>query len=266
MITKIATRRVFVVILVFFFIIIRNEGCCTNGTREVLIPDPQSSSIPSDLQKTPSSVTGDRAPLDVVDSADDNDDRCNGSDYQATTAWICRNHYVTDQSPPPAETSGITTEIRTERREEEEEEDDDDKDSFTLGDTIVGLTFEAAVFVMVSSFQPRGNSSLLATWSPSWSMSLPPPPPSLLSSSASLPITMAWVAIVFGLTVSLIARMMLRRGHTTAANVCKYACILSVAVAFFSMTSVFVADRFAWVLWVAGGVLLLVFAYSISQR
>ncbi|XP_058221385.1 uncharacterized protein LOC131331455 [Rhododendron vialii] len=263
MITKIATHRVLVVLLVFFFIIIiRNEGCCTNGTIEVLIPDPQSSSIPSDLLKTPSSVTGDRAPLDVVDSEDDNNDRCDGSDHQATTAWICRNHYFTDQSPPPAVTSGITTEIRTEGREEE---DDDDKDSFTLGDTLVGLTFEAAVFLMVSSFQPRGNSSLLATWSPSWSMS-PPPPPSLSSSSASLPITMAWVAIVFGLTVSLIARMMLRRGHTTAANVCKYACILSVAVAFFSMTSVFVADRFAWVLWVAGGVLLLVFAYSISRR
>lgn len=278
MITKIATHRVLAVFILLAVSVsvtslakAAEEDCCTlsqgtNGTREALIPDPQSSSIPSDLLKTPSSVTGDRAPLDVVvDSEDDNDDRCDGSDHQATAARICRNHYVTDQSPPPAVTSGITTEIRTEGREEE---DDDDKDSFTLGDTLVGLTFEAAVFLMVSSFQPRGNSSLLATWSPPWSMSPPPPlpPPSLSSSSASLPITMAWVAIVFGLTVSLIARMLLRRGHTTAANVCKYACILSVAVAFFSMTSVFVADRFAWVLWVAGGVLLLVFAYSISQR
>ncbi|KAG5546015.1 hypothetical protein RHGRI_018252 [Rhododendron griersonianum] len=224
------------------------EGCGTlsqgtNGTREVLIPDPQSSSIPSDLLTTPPSVTDDhRAPLDVVNEDDD----CCGN-HQATAAWI----------------------YRTEGREEDED-GDDDKDSITLENTLVGLTFEAAVFLMVSSFQPRGNSSLLATWSPSWSpswsMSPPAPPPSLSSSSASLPITMAQVAIVFGLTVSLIARMMLRRGHTTAANVCRYACILSAAVAFFSMTSVFVADPYAWALWVAGGILLLVFSYSIAQR
>ncbi|KAI8552380.1 hypothetical protein RHMOL_Rhmol06G0262100 [Rhododendron molle] len=176
------------------------EGCGTlsqgtNGTREVLIPDPQSSSIPSDLLTTPPSVTDDhRAPLDVVDEDDD----CCGN-HQATAAWI----------------------YRTEGREEEE--DDDDKDSITLENTLVGLTFDAAVFLMVSSIQPRGNSSLLATWSPSWSPSWsmsPPPPPPLSLSSASLPITMARVAIVIGLTFSLIAQMMLRRGHTTAANVC----------------------------------------------
>ncbi|KAF7112713.1 hypothetical protein RHSIM_RhsimUnG0201200 [Rhododendron simsii] len=147
----------------------------TNGTREDLIPNPHSSSIPSDLLTTHSSVTGDSAPLDVVDD--------DGGDHQATAGWI----------------------RGTEGREEE-----DDK---TLGNTLVGLTFEAAVFLMVSSFQPRG-------------------------------------------------RMMLRRGHTGAAIVCTYACILSVAVAFFSMTYVFVADSVAWVVWAAGGILLFVIAYT----
>ncbi|KAG5546005.1 hypothetical protein RHGRI_018242 [Rhododendron griersonianum] len=208
----------------------------TNGTREALIPDPQSSSIPSDFLTTHSSVTGDSALLDVVD-----DDGC---DHQATAAWICG----------------------TEGREEE-----DDKKEFTLGNTLVGLTFEDAVFLMVSSFHPRGNTSLLASlspsWSPSWPMSpLPSPPSSLSSSSALCPLSMARVAILFGLTVHLIGRMMLRRGHTGAAIVCTYACFLSVAVAFFSMMYVFVADSFAWAVWAAGGILLLVMVYTIAQR
>lgn len=211
-----------------------SEG--TNGTREALIPDHQSSSIPSDLLTTPSSGDSPRA-LDVIDSDDDD-----GCDHQATAAWICQT-------------------------------EEDDKDSFALGNTLVGLTFEAAVFLMLSSFQPRGNTSLLASlspsWSPSWPMSplpSPPPPPSSLSSSSALcPISMARVAILFGLTVHLIGRMMLRRGHTGAAIVCTYACFLSVAVAFFSMMYVFVADSFAWAVWAAGGILLLVMAYTITQ-
>ncbi|KAF7112508.1 hypothetical protein RHSIM_RhsimUnG0222500 [Rhododendron simsii] len=228
----------------------------TNGTREVLIPDPQSSTIPSDLLTTHSSVTGDSAPLDVVDSSVTGDSTPldvvddDGCVHEATAAWICG----------------------TEGREEE-----DDKKEFTLENTLVGLTFEVAVFLMVSRFQPRGNTSLLASlspfWSPSWPMSpLPPPPPpppppsSLSSSSASFPLFMAHVAILFGLTVRLIGRMMLRRGHTGAAIACTYACILAVAVAFFSMTYVFVDDSFAWVVWAAGGILLLVMAYTIAQR
>ncbi|KAF7115270.1 hypothetical protein RHSIM_RhsimUnG0060300 [Rhododendron simsii] len=221
----------------------------TNGTREGLIPDPQSTSIPPDLLATHSSVTGDSAPLDVVD-----DDGC---DHQATAAWICG----------------------TEGREEE-----DDTKEFTLENTLVGLTFEAAVLLMVSRFQARGNTSLLVSWSPSWPMSPlpssssssssspsssplpPPPPPSLSLSSASFPLSMAHAAISFALTVRLIGRMMLQRGHTGAAIVCSYACILSVAVGFLSMTYVFVADSFAWVVWAAGGILLLVMAYTIAQR
>ncbi|KAF7112689.1 hypothetical protein RHSIM_RhsimUnG0203800 [Rhododendron simsii] len=172
----------------------------TNGTREVLIPDPQSSTIPSDLLTTHSSVTGDSAPLDVVDSSVTGDSTPldvvddDGCVHEATAAWICG----------------------TEGREEE-----DDKKEFTLENTLVGLTFEVAVFLMVSRFQPR---------------------------------------------VRLIGRMMLRRGHTGAAIACTYACILAVAVAFFSMTYVFVDDSFAWVVWAAGGILLLVMAYTIAQR
>lgn len=245
MITKIGILIIFVSVSVIWLAKAAAQGggtlsMGTNETREALIPDPQSSSIPSDLLTTHSSVTGYSSPVDVID-----DDGC---DHQATAAWI----------------------YGTERREEEE----DDKDSFALGNTLVGLTFEAAVFLMVSSFHPRGNTSLLASlspsWSPSWPMSplpsSPPPPPSLSSSLDSFPLSMARVAILFGLTVHLIGRMMLRRGHTGAAIVCTYACILSVAVAFFSMTYVFVADSFAWVVWAAGGILLRVMAYTIAQR
>ncbi|KAG5546004.1 hypothetical protein RHGRI_018241 [Rhododendron griersonianum] len=211
---------------------------------------PQGSNASHEVLTTPSSVTADRAPLDVVDSGGQDDDSCGGGDYQATAAGIHRNDCVAEFPPHHVDVPALTGEINTgtstdQIRTEERVEDEDEKDFFKFGNTLVGLTFEAAVALMVSSFQPRGNLSLLATWSPSRSTSSPPPPatPSLLTLSASFPIIMVrlaivlgftvnligWlmfrrgrVAIVFGFTVSLTGWMMLRRGRVTAANFCRF--------------------------------------------
>ncbi|KAF7116809.1 hypothetical protein RHSIM_RhsimUnG0013500 [Rhododendron simsii] len=175
----------------------------TDGFDEVLIPDNQSS-IPSDVQTTRSSVTGDGATLGDVDTDGEDDDPCGCyGDHQFTAAGICPNDYVAGfpphhvdfqidacPCPCPALTMEITTEIRT---EEWVEEDVDDVDDDKFGNSLVGLTFEDAVALMVSSFQPRVDLS------------------SFLN-------TMARVAIVFDLTVSLIGWMLLRIGHPRAAN------------------------------------------------
>lgn len=218
----------------------------TDGSNEG-IPDNQSS-IPSDVQTMRSSVTGDGAPLGDVnpDRVDDDPCGCYG-DHQSTAAGICPNDYVAgfpphhvdvqiDACPCPCPAlGGITTEIRT---EEWVEEDDVDDDKF--GNSLVGLTFEDAVALMVSSFQPRDDLS------------------SFLN-------TMAPVAVVFDLTVSLIGWMLLRIGHPRAANYFRrYAGFFSVAVAFFSMTYTFVPDCLAWAVWAAAGALALGFAYSLA--
>ncbi|KAF7112505.1 hypothetical protein RHSIM_RhsimUnG0203400 [Rhododendron simsii] len=257
-----------VVLLVAALVSTANAGCTlpqgTNGSHdhEVLVPGHQSS-IPSDLLTTPPSVTADRAPLDVVNSGGQDDDSCSGADYQARATGIHRNdclgefppHHV-DVPAVTGEISSSTDQIRTEERVEDD--DDDEKDSFKVGNTMA---------LMVSSFQPRGNLSLLATWSRSWSplWSTPSPPPtSSWSSSASFPVTMARFG--FGFAVSLIGWIMLRRGHRTAANFFRDAGFFSVAVAFFSMTCMFVPDHLARAVLAAAGVLALVFAYSLGER
>ncbi|KAF7116883.1 hypothetical protein RHSIM_RhsimUnG0012200 [Rhododendron simsii] len=225
------------------------EACYSHGTfygsHELLIPDRQSS-IPSDVPTTPPSATGDRAPLDVVNSDGEDDDPCgDGGDHPATAAGICRNDCVAELLCP-----ALTT------------------------------------LVTLLNFQPRGDSSLSDTWSPSRSTSSPPPPPtSSLSPSASFPIIMVQLAFLFGFTVnligwlmfrrgrveivlgfavSLIGWMMLRRGWVTAANFCRCVGLFLVAVGFFSMTYRFVPDHLAWAARAAAAVLALVFAYSLG--
>ncbi|KAF7113058.1 hypothetical protein RHSIM_RhsimUnG0165100 [Rhododendron simsii] len=212
-----------VVILMAAVISTANAGCTlpqgTNGSHEVLIPGHQSS-IPSDVLTTPPPVTADRAPLDVVDSGGQDDDSCVGGDYQATAAGIHRNDCIAEFPPHHVDVPAVTGEISSSTdqiRTEERVEDNDEKGSFKFGNKMA---------LMVSSFQPRGNLSLLATWSRSWSPSWStssPPPTSSWSSSASFPVTVARLAVLFGFAARLIGRMMLRRGHRTAANFFRHA-------------------------------------------
>ncbi|XP_058221394.1 uncharacterized protein LOC131331463 [Rhododendron vialii] len=261
---SLATTMIAVVILMASVISTANAGCTlpqgTNGSHEVLIPGHQSS-IPSDVLTTPTSVTADLAPLDVVDSGGQDDDSCGGGGYQATATGIHRNDCIAEFPPHHVDVLAMTGEISCidQIRTEERVEDDDEKDSFKFGNTMA---------LMVSSFQPHSNLSVLATWCRSWSPSRStssPPPTSLLSSSASFPVTMARLAVVFGFTVNLIALMMLRRGHRTAASFFRHAGFFSVAVAFFSMMYMFVPDYLAWAVLAVAGVLALVFAYSLGE-
>ncbi|KAF7114295.1 hypothetical protein RHSIM_RhsimUnG0090300 [Rhododendron simsii] len=258
---SLATTMIAFVILMAAVISTANAGCTlpqgTNGSHEVLIPGHQSS-IPSDVLATPPSVTADRAPLDVVDSGGQDDDSYGGGNYQATAAGIRRNDYIAEFPPHHVDVPAVTGEISSidQIRTEERVEDHDENDSFKFGNTMA---------LMVSSFQPRGNLSVLVTWSPSRSTSSPPPTSSL-SSSASFQVTMARLAVAFGFTVNLIALMMLRGGHRTAANFFRHAGFFSVAVAFFSMTYMFVPNHLAWAVLAAAGVLALVFFYSILLR
>ncbi|KAF7113867.1 hypothetical protein RHSIM_RhsimUnG0106900 [Rhododendron simsii] len=209
----------------------------TDASDGVLIPDSQSS-IPSDVQTTLSSVTVDGAPLGDVDPDGEDDDPCGC--YGSTATGICPDDYVAGfpphhvdvqidacPCPCPSLTIGITTEIRM---EEWVEEDDDDVNDEKFGNSFVGLTFEDAVALMSSFLN-----------------------------------TMARVAIVFDLTVSVIGWMLLRIGQPRAANYLRRdAGLFSVAVAFFSMTSKFIPDYLAWAVWAAAGALALGFAYSIA--
>ncbi|KAF7112711.1 hypothetical protein RHSIM_RhsimUnG0201100 [Rhododendron simsii] len=261
---SLATTMIAVIILMAAAMSTANAGCTlpqgTNGSHEVLIPG--QSSIPCDVLTTPPSVTADRAPLDVVDAGGQDDDSYGGGDYQATAAGIHRNDCIAEFPPHHVDVPAVTGEISSSTdqiRTEERVEDNDEKDSFKFGNTMA---------LMVSSLQPRGNLSSLATWSRSWSPSWStssPPPTSSWSPSASFPVTVARLAVVFGFAASLIGSMMLRRGHQTAANFFRHAGYFSGAVAFFSMTYMFVPDHLAWAVLAVAGVLALVFAYSLGE-
>ncbi|KAI8552378.1 hypothetical protein RHMOL_Rhmol06G0261900 [Rhododendron molle] len=222
-----------------------------NGSHELLIPHRQPS-IPSDVLKTKhASAAADRAPLDVVGFDGEDHDPCGDGGDHQATA------------------AGICR-----------------------NDCVAVLLCPAVTtLVTLLNFQPRGDSSLLDSWSPSGSTSSPPPPPpptSSLPPSASFPIIMVQLAIVifgftvnligwlmfrrgrveivFGFTFSLIGWMMLRRGRVTATNFCRCARFFLVAVAFFSMTYRFVPDHLAWAAQAAATVLALVLAYSLGER
>lgn len=178
-------------------------------------------------------------------------------DQVTTAAGNSQNRYISespphvtiqmDDSPLQSGTQTITTTRSSAGSSlpitnSREEEDHNINDSIKLGKTLLGLTFQAAVALMTVRFQLQGKSS-----------------PSSFSSAK------VWVTMVCGFALTLIG-MMLRKAHSTAANLSGYAGIFSVALGFFLMMEMYVPVRFGWSVWTAAGILLLAFAYSLAKR
>ncbi|KAF7112566.1 hypothetical protein RHSIM_RhsimUnG0216300 [Rhododendron simsii] len=125
---------------------------------------------------------------------------------------------------------------------------DDDKGPSKLAKTFLGLTFQAGLGLMIyRETAPQGNSSTHLS--------------SL--SSALLTTVGATTLFAFALTMS---GMMLRRHHPNVANFCGYAGVLLGALGFFFMMDIFATEGLVWLVWAVGGVLFLVFAYTLRRE
>ncbi|KAG5546010.1 hypothetical protein RHGRI_018247 [Rhododendron griersonianum] len=96
------------------------------------------------------------------------------------------------------------------------------------------------------------------------------PPPALGNSSSatllsSFLVLMVAVTTVFAFIFTLIG-LMLEGVHQAVATVCSYAGLIWVVIGFFFMLATFVPERFVWLVWGSGGVLVVVFFYSLAKR
>ncbi|KAI8552241.1 hypothetical protein RHMOL_Rhmol06G0251100 [Rhododendron molle] len=103
----------------------------------------------------------------------------------------------------------------------------------------IAVGVPAALALINIRFQAMGNSSTSAT---------------LLSSFL---VTMVAAASVFAFTSTLIG-LMLEGVHQAVATICIYAGLIWVVLGLFFMLATFVPERFVWLVWGSGGVLVVV--------
>ncbi|KAG5546019.1 hypothetical protein RHGRI_018256 [Rhododendron griersonianum] len=125
---------------------------------------------------------------------------------------------------------------------------DDDNGPFKLAKTFLGLTFQAGLGLMIYREQPpQGDSS------------------THLSSLSSALLTTVGATTLFAFAFTM-SGMMLQRHHPYVANFCSYAGVLLGALGFFFMMDIFAAEGLVWLVWAVGGVLFLVFAYTLRRE
>ncbi|KAF7112567.1 hypothetical protein RHSIM_RhsimUnG0216200 [Rhododendron simsii] len=134
----------------------------------------------------------------------------------------------------------------------------DDQGPFKLAKTFMGLTFQAAVALMIYQVQPQqGDSS--TNLSPQGDSS------ANLSSLSAIQFNAVGATTLFSFA-STMSGMMLKNHNPKAANFCNYAGVFLGALGFFLMLSIFADESLEWLVWAVGGVLLLVFAYDIRRE
>ncbi|KAF7112379.1 hypothetical protein RHSIM_RhsimUnG0235200 [Rhododendron simsii] len=125
---------------------------------------------------------------------------------------------------------------------------DDDNGPFKLAKTFLGLTFQAGLALMIYREQPpQGDSS------------------THLSSLSSALLTTVGATTLFAFAFTM-SGMMLQRHHPNVANFCSYAGVLLGALGFFFMMDIFATEGLVWLVWAVGGVLFLVFAYTLRRE
>ncbi|KAF7112513.1 hypothetical protein RHSIM_RhsimUnG0221700 [Rhododendron simsii] len=125
---------------------------------------------------------------------------------------------------------------------------DDDNGPFKLAKTFLGLTFQAGLALMIYREQPpQGDSS------------------THLSSLSSALLTTVGATTLFAFAFTM-SGMMLQRHHPNVANFCSYAGVLLGALGFFFMMDLFATEGLVWVVWAVGGILFLVFAYTLRRE
>ncbi|KAF7113060.1 hypothetical protein RHSIM_RhsimUnG0165200 [Rhododendron simsii] len=82
---------------------------------------------------------------------------------------------------------------------------------------------------------------------------------------SSFLVTMVAATTVFAFTFTMIG-LMLEKVHPVVATVCSYAGLIWVVLGFFFIVATFIPESFVWFVWAAGGVLVLVFVYSLAKR
>lgn len=135
---------------------------------------------------------------------------------------------------------------------------DDDQGSFKLAKTFLGLTFQAALALMIYRVQPQQDDS---------STNLSPQGDSSanLSSLSAIQFDTVGATTLFSFA-STMSGMMLKNHNRKAANFCNYASVFLGALGFFLMLSIFADESLDWLVWAVGGVLLLVFGYTIRRE
>ncbi|KAF7114296.1 hypothetical protein RHSIM_RhsimUnG0090200 [Rhododendron simsii] len=137
-------------------------------------------------------------------------------------------------------------------REGEPDRNDDDNGLLKLGKTFLGLTFQAALALMIYRKQPQQGDSSSAN-------------PSSVSLLSSILLTSVGATTLFGFAFTM-SGMMLQKHHQNVANFCSLAGIFLGALGFFFMMDIFAGKGLDWLVWAVGGVLLLVFAYTLYRE
>lgn len=168
-----------------------------------------------------------------------------GSDEQSAGA---------DVSPPPAPSTGSDDALRIEGQGEwTRDRNDDDQGPFKLAKIFLGLTFQAAVALMIYRVQPQqGSTNLSPQGDPSANLPL----------LSAIQFNMVGATTLFSFA-STMSGLMLRNHNRKAANFCSYTGIFLGALGFLLMLSIFAEESLDWLVWAVGGFLLLVFAYTI---
>lgn len=126
--------------------------------------------------------------------------------------------------------------------------DRNDDGPFKLAKTFLGLTFQAGLGLMIYREQPpQGDSS------------------THLSSLSSALLTTVGATTLFAFAFTM-SGMMLQRHHPNVSNFCSYAGVLLGALGFFFMMDIFATEGLVWLVWAVGGVLFLVFAYTLRRE
>lgn len=113
-----------------------------------------------------------------------------------------------------------------------------------LGNKVLILTFESALALIAIRFQALDHS------------------PSLLSSFL---VIMVSATTVFGFTFTLVGLMLEKAGHPVLAAVSSHAGSISAVLGFFFMMALFVPERVVWLIWAGGGLVSLVYVYSLAK-
>ncbi|KAF7112509.1 hypothetical protein RHSIM_RhsimUnG0222300 [Rhododendron simsii] len=188
-------------------------------------------------------------------TTDDVSGSSNTSTTSTTSGSAAAPSTSRDREAPPdrndaAEIPGVGPRGRTDDDEipRPRGRNDDDKGQFKLGKTFLGLTFQAALALMIYRKQLQQADSSSAN-------------PSSLS---SILFTSVGATMLFGFAFTM-SGMMLQKHHQNVANFCSYVGVFLGTLGFFFMMDIFAGKGLDWLVWAVGGVLLLVFAYTLRR-
>lgn len=196
------------------------------STREIVSPPRPTSTTPTNVSHVNTSTSGFAATITSRRDGDLNIERPR-------------------EAPPPRD-----------RNDAEIPRNDEDKGLLKLAKTFLGLFFQAALALMAyrQQSQPQQGSTDSSNNAPG------------ATSQSSVLFNWVWAAILFGFAFTM-SGIILQKHHQNqnVANFCSYAGVFLGALGFFFMMDIFADKGLGWVVWAVGGILLLVFAYTLRK-